>query len=309
LTRGFGAMGKLADFDEYVTINAQSPLFTAFDRWVAEGIDAAPKSVEWSERYHAGSVQAFVYAPLATGPFLAGALGPSADRAGRMYPLFVGKDLETEGLTSLETLPLVLEQVWDDASHIVTRAAQAGTVGVLRDLLGEEPGGTPSDLPLALEGWKAWRDSMHLDELGELLYGVPDAAGITGAIRAVLEATAPHRGVTPRRTRLSLRLPLGRAGGAVVCFWLAVVERALDWKGIVPNFFWTHDGESGALLLHLGVPPRATIGRLFMPTPTDEVLDLLEPAVRASCSESSLPRVEAVLTKKDATVFDLLNAL
>src|SRR5262249_34575524 len=83
VTAELGAMGKLADFDEYVSINAQSPLFIAFDRWVADGMDAAPEaSADWGACYHAGAVQAFVYAPLPARPFLAGALAPSADRAG-----------------------------------------------------------------------------------------------------------------------------------------------------------------------------------------------------------------------------------
>jgi type VI secretion system ImpM family protein len=304
-----GAMGKLADFDEYVAINAASPLFVAFDRWVADGMDAAPQgSADWAARYHAGAVQAFVYSPLQGGPFLAGAFAPSADRAGRKYPLFVAEERAAESIATLDTLPLSLEEVWADASRVVTRARTAGTVSGLKELLAEEGSGPPSEFPEALEGWKTWTESMHLDELGELLFGVPEVHALAGAIRGVLEATAPHRGVMPRRTRLSLRLPLGRAGGAVVCFWLAVVGRALDWKDVVPSFFWTHDGASGSLLLHLGVPPRSAVTQLWMPAPADDLLDLLDPATDAYRGEHRAPRVEAVLSAEDATVSALLDA-
>ena len=207
---GLGAIGKLADFDEYVSLNAQSPLFIAFDRWVTDGMDATPEaSPDWAACYHAGAVQAFVYSPLPARPFLVGALAPSADRAGRKYPLFVGQELAPDAITSLETLPLSLEGAWEDASRVVRGATQAGTVASLKEFLAAGGSGTRPDLTGALEAWKSWVESMRLEELEELLFGGAGPGGLAGAVRATLEAAVPHRGVVPRRTRLSVRLPLG----------------------------------------------------------------------------------------------------
>ncbi len=38
---------------------------------------------------------------------------------------------------------------------------------------------------------------------------------------------------------LSLRLPLGQAGGAALCFCSDLARRFLGWRATVPSFFWS----------------------------------------------------------------------
>jgi type VI secretion system ImpM family protein len=304
-----GARGKLHSWEEYVAIHAGDPTFVAFDQWVAENMDAAlSRGEQWPSAYRGGRVHAFVHAPEGPARFLAGAITPSHDRAGRDYPLFAGTLMETEAnaVPPLATLPLLLEAPWSEASDVVTSAVQQGTVAALSALVEAAHPAADEDIPGALESWQAWARGMRLDELAELLFGA-EPAGLASALRNLLEAVAPHRGVFPLRTRLSLRLPLGRAGGAAVCFWLGVTERTLRWERVVPSFFWTHDGNLGQLLLYLGIPPRSALGQLWMPAPADDVVDLVAPPVTEH--RAGTEWLEAVFATEGATVADLLDAV
>jgi type VI secretion system ImpM family protein len=305
-----GAKGKLHDWDEYVTVQAAAPAFAAFDQWVAENMDAALARPGWDVSYRAGRVHAFVHSVGGTGQFLGGALAPSNDRAGRNYPLFVASELEPDGdaFALLESLPLALERLWDDSSRVVSLAIVDGSVASLGALLERTSLLPAPDLPGAISNWREWTEGMELFELAELLIGGVDIGFLAGALRAVLAAVEPHRGALPLRTRLSLKLPLGRAGGAAVCFWLGIAQRALGWERVLPSFFWTHDGDAGSLLLHVGAPPRTSLAQLWMPEPAEDVVDLFESSA-AHAGARVAPALESVLTTEGATVADLFAAL
>ncbi len=305
------AMGKLRGFDEYVRVNASTPAFVTFDAWVGENMaTASRRGTDWAASYRAGRPHVFVYSTGDSSVVLAGALAPSEDSAGRGYPLFVARevDVTSAAVRSLEWLPLVLEDVWDGASRVAASATRDGSVSALEQLLRDTPSSEAVEFPRALESWEQWTRGVSLTELAELLFDTGDVASIAGALRAVLEAVAPHRGATPPRTRLCLRLPLGRAGGAAVCFWLGVVQRAVAGER-VPSFFWTHDGESGSLLLSVGVFPKSTLSQLWMPAPADDVLDLLDPHTAAFRSPFREALVERTLATEGASVLDLLALL
>ena len=99
------------------------------------------------------------------------------------------------------------------------------------------------------------------------MLGGPHGAS-SRAIRWLRETVRPYQRTERPRTPLTLRLPLGQAGGAAVCFWLDLVQRLTGWLATIPSFFWSHDGTSGTMLLHLGEPPRVTLAELWMSTPS-----------------------------------------
>jgi type VI secretion system ImpM family protein len=321
LTGALGALGKLHGWEEYVTEDAGAPAFLAFDRWIADNMDAAlSRGAAWPACYRRGSVHAFVFAPGGASPFLAGAIAPSHDRAGRNYPLFAGSVVEADAASSdsgvaptaravpLATLPLLLEELWHETSTLVASAIADGTLAGLAALRAAVRLAGAEDVSSALEGWDGWASAMRLDELTALLFGEPSLARLATTLGELLDAAAPHRGVLPPRTRLSLRLPLGRAGGAAVCFWLSVVERTLGWQDVFPSFFWTHDGDGGSLLLHLGTAPKTTLAQLWMPAPADDVLDLVQPSTTEG-TEHGPGSLKGVVAAEGATVADLIAAL
>jgi hypothetical protein len=111
---------------------------------------------------------------------------------------------------------------------------------------------------------------------------------------------------------LSLRLPLGLAGGPTLCFWIDLVRRAAGWGSTVPSLFWSHDGTDGVALLHLGKPPKETLAELWMPrgeceqiadlttVPSPALVELLPPLP---------PALQTLLSSPDASVAQLLQGL
>jgi type VI secretion system ImpM family protein len=300
----FGALGKLRSEREFLRLHASDPAFLAFDEWLVDNMEWAARGAGegWSSAYASGSVQAFSFrVPGPTPAVVAGALGPSADAAGREFPFSVLTRVANAPAYARapQCLPLLLEELWQIASECVVDATQTAGEYLterLARLYLPEPG-SPTE---AAAAYTEWTGSLALSDMKELLYGVPHeeaSVPFETALRFIVDLVKPHRGVDHPKTPLSIRCPLGEAGGAAVCFWIDLVRRAARWKASLPSFFWSHDGGTGALLLHLGDPPKQTLAELWMPRGVrDEFCDLtldIPPARTAYLSP--LPRVVAEL--------------
>jgi type VI secretion system ImpM family protein len=284
--RGFGKLPSEADF---VYLGARSEAFARFDDWLTDSMEwaLAKAGPEWPASFRDGSAQAFAFrsdAGLASERFLIGALSPSRDQAGRLFPLSIAMPVLLGGdlLSAPELLPFAVESIWERAS----RCAVALSTGSGREPFARllaEPAGESEPFTELQSAYAAWGEALAQAELWTLISGSPELTGLSQSLRFVAAAVEPLRQRQAPETHLSLRLPLGAAGGAAVCFWLDVVRRLVGWRSTVPSFFWSHDGSSGQLTLHLGVPPPATLSELWRPTrQRDEFCDLsrpLEPAV------------------------------
>src|SRR5262249_37064445 len=150
-----------------------------------------------------------------------------------------------------------------------------------------------------------WAQTLVIRDLCSLVFAESGTADAERAIQMVVESLKPFRGVEHPATPLTLRLPLGSAGGAAVCFWVDLVRRAAHWKATIPSFFWSHDGQSGCLLLHLGKPPRRTLAQLWLPIADHEEFCDLVPPIARDRTESLPPLaagVSTLLARPDATV-------
>jgi hypothetical protein len=261
-----------------------------------DGADVAP----------AASVDALVYKKRGGTSLLAGAMAPSCDRAGRPFPLVAASELVLEPLITEhpETLPLVLEQVWALTGRLVLdlqaldrEAIEAARWSAELELSVEE----------ALATYRGWTNDLSLDDLVELVFD-GDGSRAARAIALIEEAVRPYRGIEEPDTPLSLRLPLGRVGGAAVCFWLDFVKRLAGWRRTLPSFFWSHDGVSGALMLHLGRIPAVALSELWRPTgERDEVCDLVLAGPGAWCP-ARVGAWQRLLAEPDQRISDLLRA-
>src|SRR5439155_1764904 len=161
------------------------------------------------------------------------------------------------------------------------------------------------------ESYADWMRSLPLVELWTLLYGDGGPEVASRALRWIFEAVRPVIGVDHPKTALTLRLPLGASGGAAVCFWIHLVRRIARWKSTLPSFFWSHDGVTGSMLLHLGEPPRSTLVELWAPTrERDEFCDLTLPIPTQGLESvpELPPDVARLVASGDRSVFDLLDA-
>lgn len=312
-TGSTAVLGKSPGSAEYLRVNADDPSLRALDGWLTDANEFALKAgrERWGAAFAAGTPQAFVYRSEER-RLVAGVLAPSADRAGRQFPLVVASPLlADEGLLREPALtPLVFEHLWAENAARVEQIA-AGATLELSATAPEHLVPHEIDLDRAKTLYGAWSGELPLSELWALL-GVSSSDG-GAALRLLRAAVAPFRGVERPTTPLTLRVPLGRMGGVGVCFWIDVLCRSVGWRTTIPSYFWSHDGEAGSALLHLGNPPRATLAQLFMPSTTDDALcDLtapLSPAVLATLPDLAAALSNGVLASPTAPVAELLAVL
>lgn len=281
--RAFGKHPSQADFVR--TWTPQSGPLLAFDDWLTQ-------SVEWAharggdafrEAFRMGTVRAFLHrdvtpGQVSGGTLIAGAIVPSSDQAGRLFPLCISipvqLSLAIERLPHL--LPLMCEGIWQTAGECASALSLAPTADVAA-VVAALPANESSDLADAERAYASWGDQLPLLELWALIAPAHPLAALRNALRLLSEAVQPHRGESTD-TLLTLRLPLGAAGGAAVCFWLDVIRRLIGWQRTVPSFYWSHDGTEGQLTVHLGLAPPAAISELWLPTSTrDEFCTLTLP--------------------------------
>jgi len=271
--RAVGVVGKLPGWADFVRLGARGATFEQLLRWLVGGAElAAASRPEPLATLSEGSVQAFVYR--AGGSLLCGALAPSCDSVGRRVPVAAAVEVEADEALwrHPELLPIVFEDAWAETSELIAELQRSP-----RDQLGER--GWTLKLPLgsreAEETYQSWTREIAVVDFLELVFG-DDPERAPRVLAFVEEATAPYRGVEAPETPLSLRLPLGESGGAAVCFWLDLVRRLARWRRTVPSFFWSHDGSSGVLMLHLGLPPESALAELWQPSGAcDDICDLV----------------------------------
>lgn len=277
-------LGKARHQAEFLRARSAEPSIGLLDSWLTDSVEwaAARAGAEWPRAFAGSSIQAFLFQPRELGPEHAacGVFGPSADSAGRQFPLVIAAPIRASAtvLPAGHFMPFFLEGFWAAASEVLS--------GLLATHP-PEPQSTLSGLHCepaldereAQELYGTWTADLRLGELWALLdaplgpNGTPDLA-----LRWLLATLEPFRGHERPKTPLSLRVPLGQAAGLALCFWLDVVQRALGWHATLPSFFWSHDGERGSALLHVGVPPRCTLAELFLPSEQrDEIVDLARP--------------------------------
>lgn len=271
--RAVGVVGKLPGWADFVRLGTRGAPFEQLLQWLVDGAElAAAARRETYAELSEGSVQAFIYR--ASGALLCGALAPSCDSAGRRVPVAAAVEVDVDEALARhpELLPIVFEDVWAETGELIGELQRAarGDVGEGSWTLQLPPASTQAE-----ETYQAWTQEIAVVDFLELVFG-DDAERAARVFAFVEEAAAPYRAVEAPETPLSLRLPLGASGGAAVCFWLDLVRRLARWRRTVPSFFWSHDGSSGVLMLHLGVPPESALAELWQPSGAcDDVCDLV----------------------------------
>lgn len=303
-----GLVGKLPASADFLRIQAHTEVFQALLGWLVDGVQNAAgrgRSHAFAPVSAQSGLRAMCYKSRTGSTALGGALAPSVDQAGRRFPIAAASELLLDADVSQhpEVLPLVLEAVWAATSQLVVELQE-----VDRATLDAVPLHVDIDVDVhaALAAYRGWTRDLDVDELIALVFegDVAHAALVLGSAE---DAVSPYVGVEYPDTPLALRLPLGQAGGAAVCFWLDLVVRLTGWRRTVPSFFWSHDGAAGALMLHLGRVPPAVLPELWLPTgKSDEVCDLVSPDRSFRSPHTS--RWQRILAEPGQPVADLLRA-
>lgn len=308
-------LGKSPAHGDFLHVRAAHPAFVRFDEWLATSFEWAleHRGESFLDAFTAGSIHAFVFnAPGRDASTVTGAFGPSRDSAGRRFPLVLASmlSLGPNLVRSPHLLPLLLEEFWAMAGDLVAEAAYRPTPD-LDERARQLTIAPPIDVRQALDSYRVWTEQLPLNELWHLLDDDGFGHDPASSLRLMVEAVRPLARIEQPSSPLTLRLPLGRAGGAALCFWLDLTRRLLSWRGTVPSFFWSHDGQAGGLMLHLGLAPPSTLSELWQPSgQRDEVCDLTANVAGEwiSALPPLRPQLGAVLASADASVANLLSA-
>jgi type VI secretion system ImpM family protein len=268
-------IGKVAWEYEFLRGPRHSTAMSAFDEWLFRNAAACDKSgwVTAAEPPAYGFLMQIE--PGARAPVLAGAVGPSRDRAGRAYPAAIVSSVALDDAAAHpEVLPILFEEYWQRAvdglawARTTPEGAEQGRLQVIT----ESPVEPCSNAAALYVDWTHRTTPLELcGMLGRspqwLEHAVEAVAGVARPQRHITQpAGAPH---------CAVRVPLGRAAGAALCFWLDVVWRAVGGRGSCPSFFWSHDAQSGDALLSLPVALDTTLAALWSGVPGDEeILDI-----------------------------------
>ncbi len=302
-------VGKAPWHPEFLRGAGMSPELYAFDKWLydaaADGACPEPTSPGvWEARAYGFVVRLGDAAPGAP-VAITGVLAPSHDRAGRAFPIAVATSLSIPTFIQrhAEVFPIALEPYWLSAGELLSDLRAA------TDATGVEPQrlATLTDGPLEPpEGahvlYTQWTRGTAASEIARSL-GRADG-WLAETAYAVVDAVIAHVQNGPARPPvLGVRVPLGAAAGAELCFWLDVLRRAMRPTAVVPSFFWSHDGETGEALLYLDAPPQGALATLWgaLATPLP-VLD----CTRASAARAEVDPVLGALEGADETVSQLL---
>jgi len=288
-------LGKLPARGDFVTWGSAGAVQAELDAFLTECVEWASerRGDSWHPGYERSGLQAFVFSARGergAASYCAGVVTPSRDAAGRRFPLCVAFPFapSAEMTQASEVTPLVLESYWQAASELVLELV----ADPMQDLGRRLDGLRVLDEPLledAIASYSQWTHDLPLEELWSLLLPQGTQRHPAELLYLVTETVRHCRGIERPTTPLSLRLPLGVAGGAALCFWLDWVRRVARWKATIPNFFWSHDGSAGSTLVSLGVSPKSTLAELWSPTgERDEICDLVVPGLGASLIPAEL---------------------
>jgi type VI secretion system protein ImpM len=246
---GVGVYGKVGSQPDFFRVGAGSFSQAGLDRWLQEGAEALR-----AERTQLPTAPtAFLLAP-AGAPAFFGVLAPSADAAGRSFPLALFSEIPAA--TARDTLPALPAAA---APFLASAAAALGDPLPDGDELTRRAEGLGGFAGLATlaepHGWK----NEPVQRLVGLLGGSPAATAY--ALRTLVAACDRAAAAAPTAgNALTVEAPI--LGPAQSALWLEIARRRL--RDTVPSLLWTPDGE-GRLLLTLGPPSPLALAFLANP--------------------------------------------
>jgi type VI secretion system protein ImpM len=274
---GVGVYGKVATQPDFLRAGAGSFSQAGLDRWFQDAMEL----LRSEGTSLPATPTAFLLAPPESAVAFLGVFAPSADAAGRSFPLVVFSEIEAAGLADvLPSLPAAAAPFLNDAVMLTIAAASADgpTLAAQAQAL------KPATLGGVDEAWRHQPRSAILDALG----GSP--AALAYALRTLQMATDRARG-GGATTGVTVDAPAPTA--EAVGLWLEIIRRRLGPRTL-PSLIWT-EGVEGRLLITIGPLAPAALAYLANPrhrspklwplrtvaaSATDEALRALTPEQR-----------------------------
>lgn len=293
--------GKIPTQGDFVRANVVDPAAVDFTLWLEE----AQETLYRTNAVLPDVPVCFVFTSSAARNAVVGALLPSRDLVGRVFPLAIFVPVDAAAIAHrFPHLPL----------------AFAGFLGEVVRLLRDASTLSSADLAnraraLPLPGSEQWD---FAEAMAQTLLDGPAAAlfasvsdehgGPAYGFRTFLTACATDRVEPPARTRVVLECPLVGEGPAP---WLDLASRALAWRQQPPAFFWT-EAAPQRLLLSLGTAPPALLDHLARADSRLSVvwpLRTTQPAAQVSAAEALSLAQRSALASPDWSIARVFAAL
>jgi type VI secretion system ImpM family protein len=291
---GTGCFGKRPPAADYIHHHRGGPGILDWQRWIQDGVGLA------SARFGAAvepllrnlRVCPFAFPSARSDSYLVGALGPGADRSGRLFPFTVFAEVHPGPSCSVADLVFRHESVWRRAAEIVAaREIDLAALFLAVDQLA-------SDDPPAVAGERTVTAYLARETVGTLISG--DDREVTRATLARVTRNLRRVALRVERDRrppaYGLRFPLPpepeRATAARAVF-LDMSLRVLGPK-LRPALFWTEAGRDGHFDLHPGpVGPEAFLPLLNPSFPGDALFAMDDEVAGPEGGESEENPAEA----------------
>lgn len=263
-----GLFGKHPTAGDFLRHEAGSELVRGFDRWLSAALVAGDRLFEqWAAVYAGAPPVFFLYhgeGAARPARCLLGLFVPSADRAGRSFPLVIFAELELAALAAAHpTLPY--HRFLHDALRLLARREQ-----LAHDTLAEAVRGLQAPRPADLEAAQARHDH-YLDRTdGALAMAAIFGAGALPRQRAalsLLEGVARAASASQARVRYGTRCPLGAAPINDAALWLAILQRVYS-SPVVPLALWT----DSTLMIHFDQLSPKSLAALWCPRWQDDAI-------------------------------------
>ncbi len=296
-----GLYGKIPAQGDFIRTNVSDPTAQQFTRWLEEAQEVLYRTTAVLPELPV----CFLYAATPARNALVGALVPSRDAVGRVFPLSIFAQVEATALAVRYALvPLAFVGFFGEAVRLLREASSMSA-----------PDLTARVSRLPLPGSSDWEFAEGLlqtllDRPSEgLLASVSDGAGGAAyGFRTFLSACAAERSEPPERTRVVLDCPVAGEGPAL---WLELASKTLAWRQAPPAFLWT-EAAPPRLLLSLGAPPAALLSHLAKGDSRLSVvwpLRTSQPAAQQAAAQALSANQRAALASPDWSIGRLFSAL
>ncbi|HVZ87495.1 MAG TPA: type VI secretion system-associated protein TagF [Polyangia bacterium] len=290
-----GLYGKIAAQPDFARAGAGAFSQAGLDRWLQDGMEM----LRAERTTLPAAPTAFMLAPPDSAVAFVGAFAPSADAAGRVFPLAIFAEVGAQDFASAfpawpaEYAPFVagaaalaLAGATADATELSARAASLATAPF---------GSAPA--------WEGEAISSLRDSLGG------SAGGLAYAVSTLLGAIQTTKSAPAGKS--SLTLDFSAPTAALRAFWLEVIRRRLDAREGGPSVFWS-DGPEGRTLVTLGPPSAGAFAYLANPRHRSNRLWPLQTTVASAIDQAMVslaPQLRRVVDDPSATLKDLAAAL
>ena len=292
--------GKIPAQGDFLRSIVVDPAAVEFSRWLEE-------AQETMYRTGAGLPElpvCFLHLVPQARTAVIGALLPSRDAVGRIFPLAAFLPVDTAALSrSYPRAPLAYSMFLGEVARLGRDGSGLSAPAVLERVRALPVPGPP-EWALAEELTERLMDRPAAAFLEPLLV---DNLGPAYGVKTLLTACRNESAQVPARARVVLECPLTGEGPAP---WLELASRLLPWP-YPPAFFWT-EAAPPRLLVSLGGPPPVLLNYLARPDPRSTLVWPLRTQHRAA-AEAALqgltPEHRAALENPDLSIAQLFTAL